>query len=693
MFIPNDDGKAVTRERILKRLQVGNHGLNTDLWSLGNSKLTRARNSTMNSRSSRTKRLLKLAALKFKETQDYSNDDAIQETIETENKENILPDNLPPVNLDEDKEGRILCSSMGRPNPSPSNLVGDQEVCTNNASPNLDSPNLLQANLVEDDSACNNKASTSLGHPNLSPANLLEEQEAYTYQTSCSADRPNISPVNLAEDEDACTNKVFSNLGSPNLSSGNPLEDQEAYTYKASCSSDFPNVLPAKLVENVNACTNEASSSLGHPNLSPANLLEDQEAYIHKASCSSDHPNVLPANLVENEHAYTNEASSSLGHHNLSPSSLLEDQEAYTYKASCSSDRPMVLRFQRLEGNKYIISPIHSGESDVDDSDADPNYNNSTSESDTDREGMIEEDDSNQEESKKKGKKRKANPEAWSFKKAKYLRNSGKAYTSASKNKKKFCERKVRSPCGDKSTLDLNDRPIRTALKKKTENGFLESDKRGKHGKHPTVDPSIKESVRAFIDKIPRVESHYLRAQTKREYIESGKSLADLHRDYKEERQSQQLGYANSVMFNRIFNGEFNIGFYSPKKDQCDLCESYKNSDEQGKLKLQESYDLHLKEKVLSRKEKDADKLNQDGAHVAVYDLQAVMPVPRGLVSSFYYKNCYFWNETEGKRGATEIGSCVLYYLKELSENAENDNLDVILYIQTTAPASKKINI
>ncbi|CAG9760314.1 unnamed protein product [Ceutorhynchus assimilis] len=293
----------------------------------------------MNSRSSRTKRLLKLAALKFKETQDYSNYDAIQETIETENKENILQDNLPPVNLDDDKEGRILYSSLGRPNPSPSNFVKDQEVCTN-----LDSPNLLQAKLVEYDSACN------------------------------------------------------------------PLEDQEAYTYKASCSSDFPNVLPANLVKNVNACTNEASSSLGRPNLSPA--------------------------------------------------SLWEDQEVYTYKASCSSNRPMVLRFQRLEGNKYTISPIHSGESDVDDSDADPHYNNSTSESDTDREGnpetMMKEDDSNQEENKEKGKKRKANPEAWSFKKAKYLRNSEKAYTTASKNKKKFCEKKVRPPCGDKCRLQCN---------------------------------------------------------------------------------------------------------------------------------------------------------------------------------------------------------------------------------------------
>lgn len=56
------------------------------------------------------------------------------------------------------------------------------------------------------------------------------------------------------------------------------------------------------------------------------------------------------------------------------------------------------------------------------------------------------------------------------------------------------------------STLDLNDRPIRTALAKKMETGFVDSDKRGKHGKQPVVDPEIKDSVRKFINAIPRVE-------------------------------------------------------------------------------------------------------------------------------------------------------------------------------------------
>lgn len=79
-------------------------------------------------------------------------------------------------------------------------------------------------------------------------------------------------------------------------------------------------------------------------------------------------------------------------------------------------------------------------------------------------------------------------------------------------------------------------------------------------------------------------------------------------------------------MFNRTFNGEFNITFYSSKKDQCDLCKSFKNADEQGKANLVDAYNLHQKDKELSRKEKEANKINVSGSHVAVYDLQAILP-------------------------------------------------------------------
>lgn len=84
---------------------------------------------------------------------------------------------------------------------------------------------------------------------------------------------------------------------------------------------------------------------------------------------------------------------------------------------------------------------------------------------------------------------------------------------------------------------------------------------------------------------------------------------------------------------------------------------------------------MHLFEKELSHFEKQIDKLKISKNYVvACFDLQAVMPCPRGDTSSFYYQSkfnvlnftvteinwnrysdrcyCYVWDETHGQTGA-----------------------------------------
>lgn len=148
-----------------------------------------------------------------------------------------------------------------------------------------------------------------------------------------------------------------------------------------------------------------------------------------------------------------------------------------------------------------------------------------------------------------------------------------------------------------KATLSICDRYIKTALSKKTDGGFIESDARGKHGNHRKIDSEVKDSVTDFINSIPRIESHYLRSQTTREYISSDKCLADLYRDYKTLREQNNLTPASASTFSRIFNEEFNISFYILKKDLCDLCETFKNADDEGKAKVRDDYNNHIKEK------------------------------------------------------------------------------------------------
>lgn len=85
-----------------------------------------------------------------------------------------------------------------------------------------------------------------------------------------------------------------------------------------------------------------------------------------------------------------------------------------------------------------------------------------------------------------------------------------------------------------KNTLGINDRSIRTVLEKLSDYGIVEPDKRGKHGYQIKVFDEVVQGIRSHIDSIPGIESHYLRQQTSWEYIDSGKNLSDLYRDYKD---------------------------------------------------------------------------------------------------------------------------------------------------------------
>lgn len=204
------------------------------------------------------------------------------------------------------------------------------------------------------------------------------------------------------------------------------------------------------------------------------------------------------------------------------------------------------------------------------------------------------------------------------------------------------------------NTLAISERAIRTVIiGKMSETGIAPSDGRGKHGHHRKNDPEIMASVRNHIKSIPRIESHYVRRDTTREFIDGGLTASQMHRDYSEDRISANLKPASYDTYLRVFNTEFNIGFFMPKKDQCDACEGYKNATDIGKSELEEQYQQHLEEKELSREEKnmDKEKAKRKEIFLAVYDLQAVLPVPMGQSSAFFYKsklNCY--NFTVGFR-------------------------------------------
>lgn len=189
-----------------------------------------------------------------------------------------------------------------------------------------------------------------------------------------------------------------------------------------------------------------------------------------------------------------------------------------------------------------------------------------------------------------------------------------------------------------KNTLGITDRPIRTVLEKqnKVAGTILADDNRGKHKNHAKVDVAIRKGIKEHIDSIPRMESHYCRTNSSKEFIDGSRSVADIHKDYIEICKSKNIPYGNYTLFYRIFTEEYNISFFQPKKDRCDCCAVYENCEGEEKAKKKHEYDMHLKEKDLCRAEKVKDKENKDVV-VAVYDLQAVFQCPKEDTSLFYY--------------------------------------------------------
>lgn len=239
-----------------------------------------------------------------------------------------------------------------------------------------------------------------------------------------------------------------------------------------------------------------------------------------------------------------------------------------------------------------------------------------------------------------------------------------------------------------KSTLNINDTNITTARKKINELGSTEKDKRGKHVENKkAVSEEDKIVVRNHINSYPRIESHYLRSQTKREFIDGSLTLSEMYSMYLEFCGNENIKPVKKHLYEYIFNYEFNIGFFSPKRDQC--CIEYKNTITKS-LELEEKFEKHIKNKEDARNEivNDTNFIKTSNNHgLYFYDLQAVLPTPSGDVSSFYYKrrlatynftifnsknnegHCFIWNESVGNRGAIEIGSCILKFIEKFIPN------------------------
>ena len=101
-------------------------------------------------------------------------------------------------------------------------------------------------------------------------------------------------------------------------------------------------------------------------------------------------------------------------------------------------------------------------------------------------------------------------------------------------------------------TLGIKEETVRTACEKITE-GILVEDRRGKHGKHKKLPPNLRQGISDHINSFPRIESHYLRAQTKREYLEDDLNLAKMYDLYVDQCKERHQAFAKKWVYSEVF--------------------------------------------------------------------------------------------------------------------------------------------
>lgn len=195
-----------------------------------------------------------------------------------------------------------------------------------------------------------------------------------------------------------------------------------------------------------------------------------------------------------------------------------------------------------------------------------------------------------------------------------------------------------------------------------------------------------------FIEKLPKVEAHYCRKDSDKNYIQQTfKSKSELYVVYKEECIKAGKNPLSNCKFFRIFE-EKKLSLYTPKKDQCDTCCQYA-----VKQLSEEKCQTHISKKDKARTEKCKDKKDviNNLNYTFVIDAQAVKLCPVLNAGKLYFKTrlqvniftlynlathqCtnYVWNETEGDLKSSSFVLCII---RHLTDHCLENKKPIIIY-------------
>ena len=150
----------------------------------------------------------------------------------------------------------------------------------------------------------------------------------------------------------------------------------------------------------------------------------------------------------------------------------------------------------------------------------------------------------------------------------------------------------------------------------------------------------MKENVRQHIRSFPKIESHYCRSTTRKEYLDANLNIQKMYELYEIKCDKDGNEKVPASMYRSIFVNEFNLDFHVPKKDRCDACEEVKTANKNGIVLSQEcvlEHETHIIETTQMPNLRNEHRQAKDKL-VITFDLENVINVPHAEISSFFYK-------------------------------------------------------
>lgn len=101
---------------------------------------------------------------------------------------------------------------------------------------------------------------------------------------------------------------------------------------------------------------------------------------------------------------------------------------------------------------------------------------------------------------------------------------------------------------------------------------YVGKDKRkGRQAKNK-LDEERKNLVKDHINSFPRIEPHYCRKDSNKQYLSPELNVTQMYRLYLEWCHENEVEPVKESMYRHIFVTDFNLQCFIPKKDQCSVC-------------------------------------------------------------------------------------------------------------------------